>query len=170
MGDAAAASSSGTSGTGTPGPGTPGTGSTFRLMYRSRNMIPADQRKAALGALFAAARSNNKKQQITGALLIYGDWFAQVLEGAEAPIRALFATIEADPRHENISVIQSGPAGERLFSRWAMARVSEDGEPDIRLIAHQDGIALAMSRSTTPEQEAVLDIMRNATRGDAHAH
>ena len=149
--------------------GTSGTGSIFRLMYRSRNKIPADQRKAELGPLFSTARSNNKKQQITGALLIYGDWFAQVLEGAEGPVRALFATIEADPRHENISVIQSGTAGERLFSRWAMARVSEDGEPDIRLIAHADGIAPAMSRGTSPEQEAVLDIMRAATRGDAHA-
>ncbi len=148
---------------------TSGTESTFRLMYRSRNMIPADQRKAELGTLFSTARSNNKKQQITGALLIYGDWFAQVLEGAESPVRALFATIEQDPRHENISVIQSGPAGERVFSRWAMARVSVEGEPDIRLIAHTDGIAPAMSRGTTPEQEAVLDVMRAATRGDAHA-
>ncbi|HEY8047491.1 MAG TPA: BLUF domain-containing protein [Streptosporangiaceae bacterium] len=156
--------------TGTSGPGGSGPGSLFRLMYRSRNKIPGGQRKAELGTLFSAARSNNKKQSITGALLIYGDWFAQVLEGAEAPVRALFATIEQDPRHENISVIQSGPAGDRVFSRWAMARVSADGEPDIRLIAHPDGIAPAMSRGTTPEQEALLDVMRAATRGDAHAH
>ena len=117
VGDAAATSGTGPSSTGpstgpsSTGPsstGTSGAGSTFRLMYRSRNTIPADQRKAELGTLFAAARSNNKKQQITGALLIYGDWFAQVPEGAEAPVRALFATIEQDPRHENISVIQSG--------------------------------------------------------------
>jgi hypothetical protein len=67
-------------------------------------------------------------------------------------------------------VIQSGPAVDRVFSRWAMARVSADGEPDIRLIAHADGIAPAMSRGTTPEQEALLDVMRAATRGDAHAH
>ncbi len=57
-----------------------------------------------------------------------------------------------------------------MFSRWAMARVSADGEPDIRLIAHPDGIAPAMSPGTTPGQEAVLDVMRAATRGDAHAH
>ncbi len=36
-------------------------------------------------------------------------------------------------------------------------------------VAGEDGIAPAMSRGTTPEQEAVLDIMRTATRGDAHA-
>lgn len=166
--DAAATSSTGTSSTGTSGPPDSGPGSTFRLMYRSRNKIPADQRKTELGTLFAVARSNNKKHQITGALLIYGDWFAQVLEGPEAPVRALYATIETDPRHEDVSVIQSGPA-ERLFARWAMARVSADGEPDIRLIAHTDGIAPAMNRPATPEQEAVLDIMRAATRGDAHA-
>ncbi len=147
----------------------PSTGGIFRLMYRSRNKIPVEQRKTELGTLFSVARSNNKKQQITGALLISGDWFAQVLEGTEALVRALFATIEADPRHENIAVIQSGTAGDRLFSRWAMARVSEDGEPDIRLIAHTDGIAPAMNRGTSPEQDAVLDIMRAATRGDAHA-
>jgi hypothetical protein len=107
------------------------------------------------------------RQQITGALLIYGDWFAQVLEGPEAPVRALYAKIETDPRHEKVSVIQSGPAG-RLFARWAMARVSQDGEPDIRLIAHTDGIAPAMNRPATPEHEAVLDIMRAATRGAAN--
>jgi len=59
----------------------------------------------------------------------------------EAPVRALFSTIEQDPRHEDISVIQSGLASDRVFSRWAMARVSVEGEPDIRLIAHTDGIA-----------------------------
>jgi hypothetical protein len=36
-------------------------------------------------------------------------------------------------------------------------------------IAHADGIAPAMNRATTPEQDAVLDIMRSATRGDIHA-
>jgi len=40
----------------------------FRLIYRSRDLIPADDRKTELGSLFSAARSNNKKQDITGAL------------------------------------------------------------------------------------------------------
>ena len=50
-----------------------------------------------------------------------------------------------------------------------MARVSAEGEPDIPLIAHRDGISPAASRGTTPDQEAVLDVMRQATRDDAHA-
>jgi hypothetical protein len=50
-----------------------------------------------------------------------------------------------------------------------MARVAADGQPDIPLIAHADGISPAASRGTTPEQDSLLAIMREATRGDAHA-
>jgi hypothetical protein len=69
---------------------TPGSGSglSFRLIYRSRNLIPSGQRKTELGSLFSAARSNNKKQHICGALLISGDWFVQTLEGDEGAVRA----------------------------------------------------------------------------------
>ena len=63
---------------------------------------------------------------------------------------------------------RAAPA-QRVFGRWAMARVSAEGEPDIPLIAHRDGISPAASRGTTPDQEAVLDVMRQATRDDAHA-
>ena len=50
-----------------------------------------------------------------------------------------------------------------------MARVSADGEPDIPMIAHKDGISPAASRGTTPAQEDVLDVLRQATKEDAHA-
>jgi len=140
----------------------------FRLIYRSRNRITPEHRRTELGGLFSAARSKNKRLGITGALLISGDWFAQTLEGGEDTVRALFATIERDSRHERISVLEDQTVPGRVFARWAMARVSADGEPDIRLIATTGGITPAAGRGTTPEQESILDIMREATRGDAH--
>jgi Sensors of blue-light using FAD len=143
-------------------------GDSFRLMYRSRNQIPDGQRRAELGTLFSAARSNNKKRQVSGALLVSGDWFVQVLEGDEETVRNLFASIERDPRHDQVTLLQTGVVGDRVFARWSMARVSQDGEPDIPLIAHQDGISPAAARGTTAQQEAVLDVMRAATR-DAQA-
>jgi hypothetical protein len=139
----------------------------FRLMYRSRDLIPADGRKVELGRLFTEARSNNKKQGITGALLLSEDRFVQVLEGDEGAVRALFTHIERDARHDSVSVLESGTVPQRLFARWAMAKVAEDGEPDIPLIAHVEGIAPAAGRGTTPEQEQVLDVMRRAAR---HEH
>lgn len=136
----------------------------YRLMYRSRNRIPEDQRKKELGTLFTAARSNNKAQGITGALLLSGDWFVQVLEGREEAVRALFSSIERDPRHAEVTLLEGRPVPERVFARWAMARVSDDGERDIPLIAHTDGISPAAGRPTTPEQDELLAVMRAALR------
>ena len=50
----------------------------------------------------------------------------------------------------------------RVFGHWSMARVSEDGEPDIPLIAHTDGISPAAGRRISPEAAQVLDVMREA--------
>jgi hypothetical protein len=136
----------------------------FRLVYRSVSRIPPDQRKAELGRLFTQARYANKAQGITGALLVHGDWFVQALEGDEGRVRALYGTIVGDPRHTAVTLLQSGTVPGRRFARWAMARVSDDGEHDIPLIAHTDGIAPAAGRPTTAEQEELLAEMRDAVR------
>jgi hypothetical protein len=136
----------------------------FRLIYRSRSAIPEPDRKVMLGKIFSEARSNNKGQQITGALLVSGDWFAQVLEGDEELVRELYGKIGLDERHDHVTLLETRPAANRIFSRWAMARVSGDGEADIPLIAHVDGISPAAGHRVTPEQESVLSFMREATK------
>ncbi len=135
---------------------------TFRLMYRSRDRISPDERKVALGALFTKARSNNKALGVTGALLVDGDQFVQTLEGDEPEVRTLFDRIKADPRHDSVELISTEMVPERVFARWSMARVGHDGEPDIALIAHTDGISPASSRGGTPGQVGVLEAMRRA--------
>ena len=135
---------------------------TFRLMYRSRDRLAPEDRKTELGRLFSTARSNNKKRQVTGALLVSGEWFVQVLEGDEAEVRSLFGRIEQDPRHDTVELLDAVPEAERVFARWSMAKVAGDGEPDIPLIAHVDGISPAAGRRTTAEQDRLLDVMREA--------
>ena len=144
---------------------------TFRLIYRSHNRIPRDRRKAELGAIFSAARSTNKRLGVTGALLTSGDWFVQALEGDEAAVRDLYTRIGKDARHERLVEIESGEVDGRVFSRWAMARVSADGEHDIPLLANtaKGGITPAAPRPSTPEQDEVLDFMRRTLGDGAHA-
>jgi Sensors of blue-light using FAD len=143
----------------------PTTGEVFRLIYRSRARIPQDGRRAELGELFSVARSNNKKQQVTGALLLKDDYFVQTLEGEEQVVRALFARIEQDPRHDDVELLETGTVSGRVFVRWAMAKVADEGTPDIPLIAHVEGISPAAPRGdATPEQEDVLTVMRQAAR------
>ena len=57
------------------------TGTTFRLMYRSRDRVSPEDRREEFASIFSQARSDNQKRSITGALLLSGEWFVQVLEG-----------------------------------------------------------------------------------------
>ena len=141
-------------------------GVVYRLVYRSRNVIPGAERRAELGRLFSAARSHNKRRQITGALLLLGDCFVQTLEGDEDEVQALLARIEADPRHDSLEVLETGLVDGRVFGRWSMAKVADQqDEPDLPLIAHVKGISAAAPRGdSTPDQEAVLQVMREAAR------
>lgn len=138
---------------------------TFRLTYRSRSNLPPEGRKVELGLLFSQARSHNKSQGITGALLVADDWFVQTLEGEQDAVRALYARISRDPRHHRVALLTAGPAQERVFSRWSMARVADEGETDIPLIAHGNGISPAASRGDASAGQAqVLAAMRTAAR------
>lgn len=118
----------------------------FRLIYRSRDVSPAPDRGAALGELIGAARD---RHLMTGALLVADDVFVQVLEGEEDAVRSLYCRIELDPRHEAVTVLQTG-LSERAFPSWSTATLADD----------DDGPGPA----TTPAQHAVLDLMRGAAR------
>ena len=139
----------------------------YRLIYRSRNVIPEPERRAELGRLFSAARSHNKEQRITGALLLLDDCFVQTLEGDEEQVQALLARIRADARHEALEVLETGLVDGRVFGRWSMAKVADErDQPDLPLIALVKGITPAAPRGdSTPDQEAVLQVMREAARG-----
>lgn len=135
---------------------------TFRLMYVSHDRLDQEDRRRALGDLFTQARSNNKAQGISGALLLSGHVFVQTLEGDEERVMAVFERIRTDSRHHGVSLLESGPVAARVFSRWSMARVSEDGETDIPLISNRAGVTPAASRGTTPEQDELLEAMHEA--------
>ncbi len=137
----------------------------FRLIYRSRSKIAAARLDTELGNILRVARANNSAKNITGALLVYDNWFAQALEGNEDAVRELYAHIARDSRHDTVEVREEGMAGMRVFSRWSMALVGEHGESDIPLAATSTGTTPAAARPATSDQDRVLAIMRDATRG-----
>lgn len=141
----------------------------FRLIYASRDRMAPTDRRAELGELFTLARRNNKELGVTGALLLGPQTFVQTLEGEETVVRELFSRICGDPRHDGVTLLDARSVGDRVFSRWAMAQVAEQGESDIALLAHADGIAPAVARTPTGEQELVLDLMRGAARREPAA-
>ncbi len=140
----------------------------FRLIYRSQSLIGPNAPRAELGAIFNTARRNNRRLGVTGALVISEDAFVQALEGNEAVVRNLYETISHDERHESVSVLEEQTVPERVFARWAMAKVAADDGPDIRLLSNASRgmiVSAPGDPTITAEQEAVLAFMRDALAG-----
>jgi hypothetical protein len=136
----------------------------YRLIYRSHSLL-AERDEAGLAAILTTARSKNADLRVTGALMLYDDWFAQVLEGPQTVVETLYARIKADSRHDAVRLNEAGPAPERLFGKWAMAVVAEHHEPDMPMVATTGGLAQGAPWRVSLEQEAILTRLRDLTRG-----
>lgn len=73
-----------------------------------------------LDGILIAARRNNPKAGITGALICRQDMYIQLIEGPDDAIDALFALIAADDRHTDVQIEVSEQVEERMFPDWAM--------------------------------------------------
>ena len=95
----------------------------FSLAYFSRNAITGtpDDMQCAIADILAAARSNNSRRGVTGALLFSDGCFAQVLEGAQEDVEFIFETIQCDPRHRDVTIMHLHEIEERSFGQWSMA-------------------------------------------------
>ena len=141
-------------------------GPCYRLIYRSHSLLPGGGKdEAGLAIILKQARAGNAERGITGALMLYDDWFAQVLEGPQAAVEALFARIKLDTRHDTIRLYEAVGVPQRLFGKWAMAVVAEHHEPDLPMVATSGGLAEGAPWKVTLEQEAVLTRLRDLTRG-----
>lgn len=95
----------------------------YRIVYCSRNRIHGDQLQITeeIQSILTKSRANNSRAHVTGALLYTAGSFAQVLEGSLQAIERIFECIQRDPRHSEVTVIQSGLISERQFPEWSMA-------------------------------------------------
>ena len=132
----------------------------FRLLYCSRNRTEngAGFPVNALGEIFQTARLNNGRRDITGALLYNSGYFAQVLEGPKAALERVFEAIQRDPRHDDVTLLESSSIVCRDFSHWSMARV----EPVSEVQAHVTGLALQQAmRDPSEAGRGVLELLRS---------
>jgi hypothetical protein len=96
--------------------------SIHRLVYYSHNRA-AIAPEAAIKQILEAARRNNPRVGVTGALMFNAGCFAQVLEGPKAAVEHTFERIQQDDRHGDVSVLAFCQVSERAFDGWSMAFV-----------------------------------------------
>jgi hypothetical protein len=91
-----------------------------RLTYYSRVSIEGGAQSIAerIEDILIVSVANNRRDDVTGALIYDGTWFAQVLEGAEALVAATFERILRDPRHADVRLVKLQPVADRRFAGW----------------------------------------------------
>lgn len=88
-----------------------------QLIYRSQ---PFGFDRAMLAGILSDARRNNRRDDITGALICRQDLYLQLIEGPAPAIDALYPKIVGDDRHGDVRLLMTDTVGERLFPRWEM--------------------------------------------------
>ena len=66
------------------------------------------------------ARRNNANAHVTGCLICRADLYLQLLEGPAEAINRLYASIEEDDRHLEVTHRMERETDSRLFGQWAM--------------------------------------------------
>ena len=96
-----------------------------RLTYYSRNHVDRAGGLAhdRIHDILIESVANNRRDDITGALIHDDRWFAQALEGPETTVSATFERILRDPRHCDVRLIKMHPVPARRFAAWWMACV-----------------------------------------------
>ena len=100
--------------------------SLYHISYISRSNLDGSDRekKNEIEKILAAANARNSTENVTGALLYSGGYFAQILEGEEQAVKKIFESIKSDSRHSYIYEISSHEHLEgRSFADWSMAFV-----------------------------------------------
>ena len=108
--------------------------------YLSQSKL--DWTDEAINELLERSKRNNATRKITGAMIYANGYFMQLIEGPQIAVDELYSAIEADPRHEVLSLLHNQEIKDRHFSDWAMEyRDSDDlGERALKTIhaAKQD--------------------------------
>lgn len=86
-----------------------------------------------LGSILEASDRNNARNDVTGALLVSGNRFFQVLEGKAEAVNKTLKRIGDDPRHKDVKQVWAGQSSGRMFDGWAMVAVAADPENRINI-------------------------------------
>ncbi|MEO7110037.1 MAG: BLUF domain-containing protein [Polyangiaceae bacterium] len=101
----------------------------YEVVYVSaarRPFLPSE-----LVATLQKARLRNTADGISGMLLHANGTFMQALEGPESAVKATFARIKNDARHQDVLRLFEGAIRERTFAEWSMGFV-ESHDPSVK--------------------------------------
>lgn len=130
----------------------------YKIVYCSKNRLDdSGESTAEIRRILTLSRQNNRRLDVSGALLFNRGCFAQVLEGRREAVQHIYERIACDDRHREITMLQAGYAGPRDFSEWSMAYAGTVAEDTLPLLVSTLNAAFSGPASNG---EAVLGLLR----------
>lgn len=124
----------------------------FNLVYCSQ--ATAGVESADVDTIIATSRRRNPVLGITGILVFGGGVFFQWIEGPKAEVMGLASRIEADPRHEMMTILSTDEeVRERIFPTWDMELVGAENIQEVLL----DAIETAQDQKSVDALQRLLD-------------
>ena len=127
-----------------------------QIVYRSTTTAASGRAADDIPGILKEAVARNGIEGITGLLYSEGADFLQAIEGPDDSIAGLLDSLQADPRHRDITVLVDDQIDEREFGDWTMVyrdrRESVD-DFDERLRVLLNGVSAETStyfRALTP--------------------
>ena len=135
-----------------------------RLTYISRGAKTFTEKE--LEDLSFFSETQNNKNELTGVLFSFEDYFYQILEGPEKKLDECFNKISKDKRHDHIFVLNlEENISERKYPNWGMKNVNLDKTNDVILLPLRSvlntltKIYFVIEKYTSPE---ITNALRNA--------
>ena len=107
---------------------------------------------AAIASILESCQRNNAERAVTGLLLYNGRNFLQLLEGDVADLSWVLNRIEADSRHNGVSIIEDLAVEERACPDWLMRhiRIADD------VSARRDALDAELPQDLDPSLRRII--------------
>ena len=128
------------------------------IVYASQSVQKMDP--AGLTELLSVARARNAGHGVTGMLLYAYESFMQQLEGEDDAVDSIFASIQRDPRHRNLRLLDRRTITERRYPGWAMGFEHPQSDAlTVRLPGYLTSIDLPLVSSELVPNTAIAEAL-----------
>ena len=124
------------------------------VLYRSQAVHPFGEQE--LTALLEESRAWNQVHGITGLLCYNEGHFVQLIEGAPEQVYQLYARIQRDPRHRQVTTLSDAAEAQRFFADWQMAFVNAENHDFYWLLTYLEAREQRLVLPHTPITEPHL--------------
>jgi hypothetical protein len=121
----------------------------------------------AVPDILSAARRNNARLGVTGALLFDSGAFLQLLEGGGDAVTEVFLRISTDPRHEEVRLLGFRDMPCRRCPDWSMQHVPIGRAAPGRILRFMPGHGFQPDTLGTEGAEALFDAVAEEAARDA---